>query len=101
MMKKVWVKIVIYAVLATAIISMGVMCVESQKHIVTLKNQVKRQNIVIDSLLARRMTVFDVQLTVTDKSRNVISGRYNKGSITMPQERIYKLTIDSSSIKIK
>lgn len=101
MMTKPWIKILIYAVLAAAIITMSAMYVESHNHVKTLKNQVKQQNIVIDSLLARRMTVFDVKLTVTDKSRNVIHGRYNKGSITMPQERTYKLSIDSSSVNIK
>lgn len=96
-----WIKVAIYAVLGAAIITMSSLYVESHQHVKTLKVQVKQQGVIIDSLLTRRMTVFDVQLSVTDKSRNVINGRYNKGSITMPQERLYKLSIDSSSVNIK
>lgn len=101
MMTKMWVKIAIYAVLAAAIITMSALYIESRKHVITLKNQVKQQSAIIDSLLTRRMTVFDVQLNVTDKSKNVIHGRYNKGSITMPQERIYRLSVDSTKVTIK
>ena len=101
MMTKAWIKIIVYAVLVAAIITMSALYIESQQHVKTLKRQVEHQNTVIDSLLARRMIVFDVSLSVTDKSRSVIYGRYNKGTITMPQERIYELLIDSSSVNIK
>ena len=56
---------------------------------------------MIDSLLNRRMTVFDVQLHVTDKSRFAIYGRYNKGTINVPNERRYELTIDSTNVSMK
>jgi hypothetical protein len=47
------------------------------------------------------MTVFDVQLNVTDKSRSTIYGRYNKGTISMPQEKTYKLEMDSMKVSVK
>jgi hypothetical protein len=34
-------------------------------------------------------------------SRNVIYGRYNRGTITMPQERRYILEVDSSTLVVK
>lgn len=64
----------------------------------SLARQVKEQSVVIDSLLKRDRPLFDVQLYVTDKSRNVIYGRYNKGTITMPQERRYILSVDSVNV---
>lgn len=64
-----------------------------------LHTQLVRQNNTIDSLLSRRMTVFDVNLYVTDKSVNKIYGRYNKGQITMPNVKTYVLDIDSTKIK--
>lgn len=67
----------------------------------SLAKQVKEQSVIIDSLLKRRMTVFDVQLHVTDKSVNKIYGRYNKGTISMPQERKYILEVDSVSMRVK
>lgn len=67
----------------------------------SLQKQVKEQSVIIDSLLQRRMTVFDVQLHVTDKSVNKIYGRYNKGTISMPQERKYILEVDSVSMSVR
>ena len=96
---KTWVKILILAVLASAVCVMSVLYAESNRHVRTLKAQVQEQSAVIDSLLKRRMTLMDVDLYVTDKSRNVIYGRYNKGTITMPQERKYILEVDSISVR--
>lgn len=98
---KTWLKITIVAMMYTSIAVLGVLYSESHKHVKTLKAQVQEQSAVIDSLLKRRMTLMDVDLYVTDKSRNVIYGRYNKGTITMPQERKYILEIDSTKIDIK
>lgn len=98
-MMKTWIKILIVAVLASAVCVMSVLYAESHKHVKTLKAQVTEQSAIIDSLLKRRMTLLDVELYVTDKSRNVIYGRYNKGTITMPQERKYILEVDSISVK--
>lgn len=98
---KTWLKIVIAALLCIGIAVMSVLYAESHKHVKTLKEQVKEQSAVIDSLLKRRMTVFDVQLHVQDKSHNTIYGRYNKGTITMPQERKYILEVDSVNVRVK
>lgn len=98
---KTWIKILIAAVLASAVCVMSVLYAESHKHVKTLKAQVTEQSTIIDSLLARRMTVFDVQLHVTDKSHNTIYGRYNKGTIYMPQERKYILEVDSVNVRMK
>ena len=99
-MMKTWIKILIVAVLASAVCVMSVLYAESHKHVKTLKAQVTEQSAIIDSLLKRRMTLMDVDLYVTDKSRNVIYGRYNKGTITMPQERKYILEVDSVNMRI-
>ena len=66
-----------------------------------LKQRTEEQSRVIDSLLARRMTVFDVQLHVQDKSKFAIHGQYNKGTINVPSIRTYELVIDSTSINVK
>ena len=94
------INIMIYTVFIAVIAVMGVTIHGQKKHVTSLTNQVKEQSAIIDSLLKRKMTIFDVQLHVTDKSRNVIHGRYNKGTINMPQERTYKLEIDSTNITI-
>ena len=97
---KTWIKIAIVALLACAVAVMSTLYAESHKHVKTLKHQVAEQSTVIDSLLKRRMEYINAELYVTDKSRNVIYGRYNKGTITMPQERKYILEVDSIGIRI-
>jgi len=75
---------------------------KSQKEVCAeLKLRTEEQSRVIDSLLTRRMTVIDCQLHVTDKSRFAIYGRYNKGTITVPNERTYELKIDSTNVFLK
>lgn len=69
-------------------------------HRVSLQKQVAGQSAIIDRLLAKDRPLFDVQLHVTDRSRNVIYGRYNRGTISMPQERRYILELDSSNISL-
>jgi hypothetical protein len=98
---KIWIKLAIYAALVSAFITMTALYVSSNRHIKTLKTQVKEQSAIIDSLLARRMTVFDVKLQVTDKSKSVMYGRHNQGTMNMPQERIYILKIDSVNVNMK
>ncbi len=99
-MKK-WIKIVIYALVIVSIAVLTVIATMQKRHLNSLETQVTEQSTVIDSLLKRRMTIMDCQLHVTDKSKNVIYGRYNKGSIIMPQERRYILEVDSVNIKMK
>lgn len=91
---------IIIAVLGTALaVSVGIAAVQSS-HLKSLKAQVAEQSAVIDSLLARRMTVFDVHLSVTDKSVNKVYGRYNKGTIEMPSTKSYVLEMDSVSMRV-
>lgn len=96
-----WIKIIIYAVVAVAISILITTAVLQARHISSLKDQVDEQHIIIDSLLKRRMTVIDCQLHVTDKSRFAIYGRYNKGTINVPNDRTYTLQIDSTNITVK
>lgn len=98
---KSWIKIAVYLLTVSAIAVLIVIATMQKRHLNSLENQITEQMTIIDSLLDRRMTVMDCQLYVTDKSRNIVYGRYNKGSIYMPQERRYVLEVDSVSIKIK
>ncbi|MBO4654673.1 MAG: hypothetical protein J5644_03925 [Bacteroidales bacterium] len=97
---KTYLKIIIYAAIAVAIATLLAVSISQGKHIKSLKIQVTEQSAVIDSLLKRRMTVFDVTLNVTDKSTNKIYGRYNKGSIIMPSNKSYVLELDSVIMNI-
>lgn len=97
---KTYLKIIIYAAIAVAIATLLAVSISQGKHIKSLKIQVTEQSAVIDSLLKRRMTVFDVTLNVTDKSTNKIYGRYNKGSIIMPSNKSYVLELDSVSMNV-
>ena len=93
-MMKIW-KWIVWAVLAaTAAVATTAAALEGN-HRRSLEKQVKEQSAVIDSLLSRDRPLLDVKLYVTDRSRNIIYGRYNKGSISMPQERRYILEVDS------
>ena len=88
-------KWIVWAVLAaTAAVATTAAALEGN-HRRSLEKQVKEQSAVIDSLLSRDRPLLDVKLYVTDRSRNIIYGRYNKGSIFMPQERRYILVVDS------
>ena len=93
------IKYIIYAVVAMALTASCIITALTTKHNKTLIKCNAEQSKVIDSLLNRRMKVVDVKLYVTDKSKNVVYGRYNKGTISMPQERKYILEVDSVSIK--
>ena len=98
---KTWIKLIIYAVVAVAIATLTAVSIGQSKQIRNLKAQVNEQHMVIDSLLKRRMTVIDCSLHVTDKSKFAIYGRYNKGTINVPNDRTYTLQIDSTSISLK
>ena len=98
---KTWIKTIFYTIAAVAIATLIAISTGQHRHIASLKTQVAEQRTVIDSLLKRRMTVFDCQLYATDKSRSTIYGRYNRGTINMPQERTYTLVIDSTKINLK
>lgn len=95
-MLKIW-KWIVWAVLAAMAAVATTAAALEGNHRRSLEKQVKEQSAVIDSLLSRDQPLLDVKLYVTDKSRNIIYGRYNKGSISMPQERRYILEVDSVS----
>ncbi len=95
------VKLGIVMAMTAAVGTLSLLLHQERRHCASLESRVTEQSTVIDSLLARRMQLMDVQLWVTDKSRNVVYGRYNKGSISMPQERKYILVVDSVNTSVK
>jgi len=102
-MKK-WILIILagYFAATTATISVLSFQLKSRTEVCeNLKERTAEQSRVIDSLLNRRDKFIDVQLHVTDKSRFAIYGRYNKGTINVPNERTYTLEIDSVNMKVK
>lgn len=94
-----WIKAIIYVVLAAIIGILTVAFILTQQQVKQQAERIERQDIVIDSLLARRMHVVDIHMQVTDKSKNNIYGRYNKGTIMIPTQKTYMLDIDSLNIK--
>ena len=99
-MLKMW-KWIVWGVLLAATAVATTAAVLEGNHRRSLARQVKEQSVVIDSLLCRNQPLLDVKLYVTDKSKNTIYGRYNKGYIAMPQERRYILEVDSVNMRIK
>lgn len=100
-MIKTWIKAIIYAVIAVALATTTTVAALQGRHLKDVRLQVAEQSRVIDSLLTIRHTFMDVELNVTDKSVAKIYGRHNHGTISMPQERVYKLVIDSTNVKIR
>ena len=98
-MKKI--KIIIAAVVAVAMAATTTMATVQTKHVKDLRSQVKEQSRVIDSLLCIRHNYINVDLNVTDKSTSKLYGTYNKGTITFPQVRTYRLEIDSVGLKLR
>lgn len=96
-----WIKFTAASIAIAAIAILSVIAVGDKKTIKSQQERIEEQGKVIDSLLNRRTTFIDCHLVVTDKSKNIIYGRYNKGSISQPQERKYILEIDSTNIKIR
>lgn len=96
-----WLKLGLLVAMAVSIGTLSVLLSQERRHCASLESRVTEQSTVIDSLLARRMQLMDVQLWVTDKSRNIVYGRYNKGQISMPQERKYILVVDSVNTRLK
>lgn len=96
-----WIKFTAASIAIAAIAILSVIAVGDKKTIKSQQERIEEQGKVIDSLLNRRTTFIDCHLVVTDKSKNIIYGRYNKGCISQPQERKYILEIDSTNIKIR
>lgn len=90
--------IIIMAVLAgwgittTTVASLQGKRVKEQSKVIT------EQSKVIDSLLNRRMNVFDVSLSVTDQSKLTVYGKKSE-NLTVPATKTYILQLDSVSVK--
>lgn len=95
------VKAIIYAVIAVCLATSISVAALQTKRARELKAHVTEQSRVIDSLLTIRRNYINVDLNVTDKSTSKLYGTYNKGTITFPQVRTYRLEIDSVGVKIK
>ena len=95
------VKTIIYAAVAVAISVLSVLCNQKQKRIDTLDFQVEKQAVIIDSLLRKKETVFNVQLMVEDNSKSKVQGKKNSGTINVPQSKEYTLIIKDSTNLIK
>lgn len=95
------IKWIIYAALALVTAVSLTFGIAEGAHRRSLQKQLKAQSVIIDSLLCRPQALMDVKLYVTDRSVNKIYGRYNKGFITMPQERKYILEVDSIRTTLK
>lgn len=89
------------AILLSCCATLAVALHGSRRQAALLEDRAREQQLVIDSLLGRRMTVVDVQMHVTDRSTSKIYGRYNKGTISVETERRYILEIDSTNFKIR
>lgn len=97
-MKRTIIRIIIYVILSLVCCALAALFGLSQKQVKQQAKRIERQDIIIDSLLARRMHIFDVKMTVTDKSKSIVYGKYNKGNINMPTEKIYILDFDTLKI---
>ena len=96
-----WIKTTVYAIIAAAMATMTAVTTVQSRHNRDLRKQVDEQSRVIDSLLTIRRNYINVELNVTDRSTSKLYGTYNKGTINYPQERTYRLAIDSVGIKLK
>lgn len=97
------IKIIKWIIAAALVVALGFVSTIAGIQSGTIRKQetsMLHQRKVIDSLLNRRMVVFDVALSVTDKSRFAVYGKYNKGTITIPNEKTYILKIDSSTVSL-
>jgi hypothetical protein len=104
-MKKYFLRIVSYVILAAVIAVLFVLYTGSLKQNKILRAHdaeksviIKDQQATIDSLLKFKTYVFDVKLNVTDKSKNNVDGRYNKGTIEMPSVKTYTLDLEGAEI---
>lgn len=95
------IKWIIKFVLAVGLTVSGVTSFVLCRQVRQLEDRCEEQSVVIDSLLARRMTFMDVSLHVEDRSKFAIYGKYNKGQITVPSARTYTLSVDSVNVRVK
>lgn len=70
------------------------------KRVKELKEQVKFQNAVIDSLITLPRKTFEVKLNVSDNSKTTLNARKQSGEIIFPNTKTYELKIDSLTISL-
>ena len=96
-MWKYWIIGILAAGLITASVGWGL----TAKNARNLKQQTVQQTEIIDSLLKRRMNVFDVKMNVTDNTKTTVYGKKQSGNITIPAVKEYRLILDSCSFHVK
>lgn len=84
--------VAVWAGLATTASAIQGKRIKEQSKVIT------HQSEVIDSLLNRRMNVFDVRLSVEDKSRLTVYGKKSE-NLSIPATKTYMLKLDSVSVK--
>lgn len=90
--------LIIYAVLAVWGITTTTISAIQGKRVKEQSKVITEQSKVIDSLLNRRMNVFDVSLSVSDNSKLTVYGKKSE-NLTVPATKTYLLKLDSVSIK--
>jgi len=100
-MKKYLFRVFGYVILSAVIAGMGWVIGVQKKRIKEQSQSIEYLQNENNELRKLKTYHFEVKLNVTDKSRNNIYGRYNKGIIEMPSAKTYMLEIDSTSINLK
>lgn len=90
--------LIIYAVLVVWVITTTTISAIQEKRVKEQSKVITEQSKVIDSLLNRRMNVFDVSLSVSDNSKLTVYGKKSE-NLTVPATKTYLLKLDSVSIK--
>lgn len=89
---------IIWAVLACWGITTTTISALQGKRVKEQHQTIVHQSEIIDSLLNRRMNVFDVSLSVSDNSKLTVYGKKSE-NLQVPQTKTYLLKLDSVSIK--
>lgn len=90
--------LIIWAVLACWGITTTTISALQGKRVKEKSKVITEQSKVIDSLLNRRMNVFDVSLSVSDNSKLTVYGKKSE-NLQVPATKTYLLKLDSVSIK--
>lgn len=90
---------------AAAVVILSIVCSIKSDEVKTLKSYsgkqlsiIESQAVAIDSLSRRKAINANVSMSVTDKSKNVVRGRKNSGTIELSSDKSYKMVLDSISI---
>lgn len=97
-MKRILIEIIVTLLLAGWGAVTTTMTAYQTKSVMELKEHIKFQNAVIDSLITLPRKMFDVKLNVTDKSKTTLNARKQSGKIIFPNTKTYELKIDSLTI---